>query len=171
MTNNAIKWINKIDEYVNREKLAAQRAEEAAERERSELEAKARSYASRVSDMIDVMNHIRLYTDLNLHSDSKKGYDGGYFDTDSYYHRLGFIVSNLYTKHTPITKIGIYAGGAWGTWNFIYEILEDGTALIYEQHESTRATKPASTEQLRRFLDKFDEFEQAFDAYLEKITQ
>ncbi len=58
-----------------------------------------------------------------------EGYDTHQFYTNSLSHLVGFV----HSKEEPITKLGIFAGGACGDWDFYTDGVE-----VYEQCKDKR---------------------------------
>ena len=93
-----------------------------------------------------------------------EGYDTHQFYTNSWSHLVGFVGSSYWKK--PITMLGIDGGGACGKYDFRTDGLD-----VYEEHEDTKEKVLPTIYHMKKFLEKFDEFEREFYAYIDSVTQ
>ena len=93
-----------------------------------------------------------------------QGYDTNQFYTNSWSHLVGFVGSSYWK--TPITMLGINGGGACGNYDFRTDGMD-----VYEEHEETKEKVIPTIYHMKKFLEKFDEFEREFYAYVDKVTQ
>ena len=87
-------------------------------------------------------------------------YENGDFMADAMTHKIGFIPSSLTSER--IIGIGFEGGGYCGNYDFF----TDGQAIL-DRNRDNGCDKPASTEHLEKFIEKFPEFEKAFYDYIE----
>ena len=87
-------------------------------------------------------------------------YENGDFMADAMTHKIGFIPSSLTSER--IIGVGFEGGGYCGNYDFF----TNGLAVLDRNHDNGR-DKPASTEHLEKFIEKFPEFEKAFYDYIE----
>ena len=90
-------------------------------------------------------------------------YENGDFIADAMTHKIGFIPSSLTSER--IIGVGFEGGGYCGNYDFF----TNGLAVLDRNHDNGR-DKPASTEHLEKFIEKFPEFEKAFYDYIGKVT-
>lgn len=90
-------------------------------------------------------------------------YENGDFIADAMTHKIGFIPSSLTSER--IIGVGFEGGGYCGNYDFF----TNGLAVLDRNHDNGR-DKPASTEHLEKFIEKFPEFEKAFYDYIERKT-
>ncbi len=90
-------------------------------------------------------------------------YENGDFIADAMTHKIGFIPSSLTSER--IIGVGFEGGGYCGNYDFF----TDGQAILDRNHDNG-CEKPASTEHLEKFIEKFPEFERAFYDYIGQKT-
>lgn len=90
-------------------------------------------------------------------------YESGDFFTDATTHKVGFVPLSFTNK--AICGVGFEGGGCCGEYDFF----TDGSA-IYDKNRNNGHDREASTEHLKKFIEKFPEFERAFYDYIEKVT-
>jgi len=89
----------------------------------------------------------------------REGYDTNQFITNSWSHLLGFVANYDRTmrKNLPFTKLGIMGGGACD-----FNLRTDGVTVEVSGKDILYV--------LKKFVDKFDEFETEFYKYVDKVT-
>lgn len=95
--------------------------------------------------------------------DTNFTYENGDFMADAMTHKIGFIPSSLTSER--IIGIGFEGGGYCGNYDFF----TDGQAIL-DRNRDNGCDKPASTEHLEKFIEKFPEFEKPFYDYIERKT-
>ena len=95
--------------------------------------------------------------------DTNFTYENGDFIADAMTHKIGFIPSSLTSER--IIGVGFEGGGYCGNYDFF----TNGQAVLDRNHDNGR-DKPASTEHLEKFIEKFPEFKKAFYDYIERKT-
>ena len=83
--------------------------------------------------------------------------------TDSYYHTVG-LVQNWANK--KFYYVGFDGGGACGKYDFRTDGFD-----VFDEDEDTREPKLPSKKHLTKFLERYDEFETKFYAYVDKIIK
>ena len=88
-----------------------------------------------------------------------EGYDTHQFYTNSWSHLLGFVkeFDPETREELPIRKLGIFGGGACD-----YNLVTDGVTISVEKN---------ALRVLERFAKEFDEFEEEFFKYVDKLTK
>ena len=141
-----------------------------AERERIERENKIaaciysiKALKPRIDDLITLANYAKAKgIKFNISGwGGHEGYDTGMFYTNCWSHLVGFVDEKPQIRH-----IGIYAGGACGSINF----LTDGNDVIGYDTRTKTIVEPVLSH-MEAFLKRFDIFESEFYAYIEKRCQ
>lgn len=88
-----------------------------------------------------------------------EGYDTHQFYTNSWSHLLGFVAEfeQPSRKELPIRKLGIFGGGACD-----FNLVTDGVTIEVEKDD---------LHVLERFAKEFDNFEEEFFKYVDKLTK
>ena len=93
-----------------------------------------------------------------------EGYDTHQFFTNSWSHLVGFVGRPGFQDFAGITMLGINAGGACGSYDF----RTDGVRVFSVNERNPMDVKGPDIGYMQRFLDRFDAFESAFYAYVDK---
>ena len=157
--------LNKIENYKN---ATAERAEQeriAAEHHRQSLLDRIQVMNPDIDNLIKVAETAReagipLQVSFDCFDSS---YERGDFFTDATTHKVGFVPTLFNNK--AIIGVGFEGGGCCGQYDFF----TNGQAILDRNRDNGRY-KPASTEHLEKFIEKFPEFERAFYDYIEKVT-
>lgn len=157
--------LNKIENY---KAATAQKAEQervAAEHHRQSLLDQIRVMKPDIDNLITVAETVReagipLQVPFDCFDSS---YESGDFFTDATTHKVGFVSLSFANK--AICGVGFEGGGCCGEYDFF----TDGSA-IYDKNRNNGHDREASTEHLKKFIEKFPEFERAFYDYIEKVT-
>ena len=122
----------------------------------------------RIDEIIEVGNACQKHN-IPMHGKAwggHEGYDTHQFYTNSWSHLVGFVGNPHFRTQPTITMLGINGGGANGKYDF----RTDGMN-VYEEHEDTKERILPTVYHMKKFLDKFDEFEREFYAYVDEVTQ
>ncbi len=158
--------IDNIKKYAEQQKINAENKEIQEQQTRETLIAQVKGLKPRITELLETANAcFENNLRIGWEGDAKKIYgkwDVCGFTADSTYHRVGFIVTHSNDKKTT-ANIGILAGGAWGEWNFA---TNGDDVVAYNSKEF----KEPLTAHLKQFVEDFDDFEEYFYAYVDKIT-
>ena len=114
-------------------------------------------WSDRIQELIETANACVEHGVPICHSYiNGRNYDDDYFRTDGCSHILGFEFNHCHPS--PITRIGKEGGGYDH-----YNVFTDGKTIT--------ATGDDRLWALERFVEKFDEFETKFYAYVDKVCQ
>lgn len=134
------------------------RQKEAAEQERLMTLEKVTALKPRIQRLIMLANACNE-AQLKLPSEMK-GY--GYSTmAEGFYHHLGFMGRG----RMPITHLGIYAGGACGSWDFY----TDGINTFDQDERNDAIRQNASIGHMKQFLEEFETFESAFLKWIDSL--
>lgn len=156
--------IDNIKKYAEQELNNAKNIAIQEQHTRETLIAQIQALKPRIAELIEtaqacVENGIYLFGNENSRTGNVWHKIG--FIADHTYHKTGFLRSADEKKE--FVCMGILAGGACGNWNFA----TDGDVVRdYYRDE----TQEPSLEHLQQFVDEFDDFEETFYAYVDKIT-
>lgn len=115
------------------------------------------SWSDRIHQLIDTANACVEHGIKFWHTRTNdRDYDGNHFITDGWCHILGFEFNHCHPS--TITRIGKEGGGACH-----YDVFTDGKTISATGEDRLWA--------LERFVEKFDEFEIKFYAYVDRICQ
>lgn len=158
--------IDNIKKYAEQELNNAKNIAIQEQHTRETLIAQIQALKPRIAELIEtaqacVENGISLFGNENSRMANICIWDKIGFIADSSYHRVGFLRSNDEKKEIVI--MGILAGGVCGNWNFA----TDGDVI---RDYFGCDTREPSLQHLRQFVDEFDDFENAFYAYVDKVT-
>ena len=151
--------IQQMNAYGQRKIEEAKQQELDLDKEKELLIQQIRDLKPRIEKIIKIgnvardNNIIKTYCDFTYFDSRKR--ENGYFETDGWYHRLGFVGKS---KYVPITELGIEGGGACA-----YNLTTDGTAVKVEGKETIHV--------LKRFVEEFDQFEKELLEYITKTIQ
>lgn len=156
--------MNRVD---NITRFAQKKAEEKIAKENEtmrQIEAykeKIKSFKHRIDELIKVGNAC-LEHDISLEGRAfggHEGYDTHQFITNGWSHLLGFV--KVYNRETrkimPFTRLGIEGGGAC-----YFNLETDGEVVEVSGSETLYV--------LKKFIERFDEFETEFYKYVDKVT-
>ncbi len=153
---------------VAKENEEAQRKLELARKVEESLD-KIRALAPRIAELIDTANEC-VINGICIDEYSKSGfyhcydsYKKGTFVTNGISHRVGFYIPY---RTKEIEYMGIENGGCNGRYNLVVDC--DGTALYVNKANASDRITPDIYD-LNKFLARFDEFESAFYAYVDRI--
>ena len=154
--------LDKINTYKSNEEFLKATAEQKLEKEAKSLVKQIKALKPRIDELIKtgnacVENGIKM---TGQAYGGHEGYDTHQFYTNCWSHLVGFVGS----RDSKITFLGIDAGGACGNWSF----RTDGEKVysIYGKE-----TQGPSVDDMKKFLNKFDEFESSFYAYVDKVIE
>lgn len=152
--------VNNILKYAQKKEIEKTEKEMAIATQIKEYKEKIKSLKPKIDELLLVGNAC-LENKIPLEGQAwggHEGYDTHQFITNSWSHLLGFV--NNYDRNTrkrlSFIKLGIHGGGAC---NFNLET--DGIMIDVSGDELYV---------LKKFVDKFDEFESEFYKYIDNIT-
>jgi hypothetical protein len=156
--------VNSIAEFAQRRESEKIAKEKALQQQIEDYISQIRKLKPRIDELITVGNACLQHgIELTGHAwGGHEGYDTHQFFTNCWSHLVGFI----HNKDNTITHLGIYAGGACGKYDFFTDGVE-----VYDRHEETCQKVTPAIYHLKRFVEKFDEFEREFYAYVDKVCQ
>ena len=91
-----------------------------------------------------------------------EGYDTHQFFTNCWSHLVGFV----HNKDNSITHLGIFAGGACGSYDFYTDGFE-----VYDRCGKTGEIVTPNVWHLKRFVAEFDKFENELYKYVDKVCK
>lgn len=157
--------IQAIKEYKVRTEQKEKEKVETENAKREKLASKIRSLGDRIEKLIDTANAclengIEINATLNNgHCLGDDKWERGTFCTNCWSHRIGFVWA--YKDHKfIIEEMGIDGGGANG----------EHYLRVDENSVRDRLPKLPQIYQMQRFIDTFDDFEEAFYDYIDKIV-
>lgn len=157
--------LGKIENYKTATAEKAEQERVAAEHYRQNLLDQIRVMKPDIDNLIKVAEAAReagIPIQVSFgHFDSS--YEKGDFFTDAMTHKVGFVPTSFNNK--AIIGVGFEGGGYCGQYDFF----TDGVA-IYDRNRDNGFSREATTEHLKKFIEKFPEFEKAFYNYIEKVT-
>lgn len=168
--------LEKINAYKDNEVLLKAAKERQLEGEAESLVQQIRALKPRIDELLAVGNAclgngIELDYYGACFDRSADSYERGTFITNSISHRVGFVRDwGLYDRgHHQFTMLGINNGGACGHYDF----RTDGERVYFVNEDDRTDVKNSSFKigDLKGFLQKFDVFESAFYAYVDKVIE
>lgn len=152
-------------EYKERIDIEERLMQEEEEYEMERLSSQVRYFKPRIQTLLETANEaIKCGIPLYRSSDSKEFN----FISDGITHKVG-----LYPGHKPTVEfrdikefkwVGIRNGGASGSIDFV-----TNGETIYGSEESTHRVVWPRAKDMERFIREFDQFEQDFYSYIDKI--
>lgn len=163
-TDELMAMIDRKVESDNEKKIAEQKR---IERETEEYKQKIRDLRPRIVNAIKVGNYA-LSNGIDLMKSGfggHEGYDTGLFFSNGWSHVVGFL--NCGTYDAPHTnEMGIIKGGACGCIDFH----TDGND-IYGYDTSRKMCVEPLLSDMKTFVNRFNDFENAFFEYIKKICK
>lgn len=149
--------IENIANFAQRRDAAVEAKKKQAEDREEFLKQTILGWSDRIKDLIDTANAcvehgIKFWTTSANYCD----YDSHHFVTDGWCHILGFEFNHC--RPSTITRIGKAGGGACH-----YNVFTDGKTIVATGNDRLWA--------LEQFVEKFDEFETKFYAYVDRVCQ
>lgn len=157
--------LSKIKNYKTQTVERAEQERITAEHHRQSLLDRILAMKPDIDNLIKVANTAKE-AGISIHvkfPDTNFTYENGDFMTDAMTHKIGFIPSSFISE--GIIGVGFEGGGYCGRYDFF----TNGQA-IFDRNRDNGRDKPASTEHLEKFIEKFPEFERAFYDYIERKT-
>lgn len=157
--------LGKIENYKAQTAERAEQERVAAEHHRQSLFDRIQVMKPDIDNLIKVANAARE-AKISIKNSLFSGefhYEDGDFFADAMTHKVGFIP--ISATSNEIAGVGFEGGGCCGQYDFF----TNGQAILDRNRDSGR-DRPASTEHLEKFIEKFPEFERAFYDYIEKVT-
>ena len=157
--------LTQIENYRTKIAEKAEQERVATEHYRKDLFDKVRELKPEINDLITIAKAAKEagFT-LRAAFTVYPTYNNGDFFTDATTHKIGFVTSSFWNG--KIIGVGFEGGGCCGNYDFV----TDGIAVFDRDRDDEHKTRDASTEHLEKFIAKFLEFEKAFYAYIEKVT-
>ena len=157
--------LTQIETYKTKTAEKAEQERIAAERYRKDLFDQIRAMKPDIDNLIKVAKSAQeAGISLAVGWMVDKTYDNGDFFTDATTHKIGFARAPHANKE--IIGVGFEGSGCCGNYDFF----TDGLMIYDKDRDDGRKTREASTEHLEKFIEKFPEFEKAFYAHIEKVT-
>lgn len=164
-TNNRL---DALRAYKDNEATIKRAAEEQTQNKINSLISQIQTLKPRIDELIATGNAC-LQSNIPLTGQAfglREGYDTNQFFTNSWSHLVGF-VGNPHRQSCHIEFLGINAGGACGSYDF----RTDGEH-VFSVHENNPGDIVApSIGDMKRFLNRFEEFESAFYAYVDQVIE
>ena len=155
--------INAIAEFAKRRDVEKMTKEMELLRQAEECKTKIRALEPRIDELLEVGNAC-VKNNIPLEGSAwggHEGYDTHQFITNRWSHLVGFV-----DRKNGFAYLGIDAGGACGKYDFRTNGID-----IYDVHEETKEKIAPSLYHMVKFLEKFDEFEKEFYAYVDKVCK
>ena len=161
--------LDNITNWQTRESQKKVDSENARNQEVESLKQRVKALKPRIDELIETANAAQnAGIKIKNTSMSANYYPEYAFDTDGWFHKLGFYMG--YGYGNPIKYIGIMNGGACGNYDF----LTDGNVVCGVEHGNSNGKKVPDYKNFSRdaeaFLSKFDAFEKRFYDYIDKLT-
>ncbi len=164
ITDELMAMIDRKVKSDKEEKIAEQKR---IKRETEQCKQKIRILRPRIVDAIKVGNYA-LSNGINLMKSrfgGHEGYDTGLFFSNGWSHIVGFL--NCSTHNSPhICEMGIIKGGACGCVDFH----TDGDCIYGYSTDKEIRVEPLLND-MKRFIDRFDDFEKALFEYIKIICK
>lgn len=160
--------LDALRDYKTNEEALKRAAEQQLQDKTERLVAQIQALAPRIKELIATGNAC-LQSDIPLTRagfDGPENYDTHQFFTNSWSHLVGF-VGNPNMKSCPIQYLGINGGGACGSYHF----RTNGEDVFSVHEKSPYSITSASIGHMERFLDRFDDFESSFYAYVDQAIE
>ena len=153
--------LNRLQAYKENASTLQKAADTEKQNKIAILTAQIRLLKPRIDDLI-ATGTACLENDIPLQGNAyggHEGYDTHQFITNGWSHLLGFVQNRdpQTRKMLPFTKLGIWGGGACN-----YNLETDGVTLNVSGD---------AIYILKRFVDEFDAFENAFYSYVDKVLE
>ena len=154
--------IKMIDSKAERDKQKESEKKMTLDTRRQTAYEKIRELKPRIYNLIKIGNHARENgIKMNHALGCKESYETGFFYSNGWSHLLGFI------DDMPIKYIGIVAGGACGD----IDLVTDGDIVVGRSHSNHDIVQEPTLYYMERMIKEFDEFENAFYSYIDKICK
>lgn len=161
---NCMSRVDNIANFAKKREEEKEAKEKELLRQSEECKIQIRALRSRIAELINVGNAC-LVNGIALTGSAwggHEGYDTHQFITNCWSHLVGFVQSGK----SAIFELGINAGGACGLYDFRTNGIE-----IYDIHEKTKEKVEPSLYHMKRFLERFDTFENEFYRYVDGLTK
>ena len=157
--------LGKIENYKTATAEKAEQERVAAEHYRQRLLDQIRVMKPDIDNLIKVAETAReAGIPLQVSFDRfDSSYERGDFFTDAMTHKVGFVPTSFTDK--SIIGVGFEGGGYCGQYDFF-----TNGSVICDKNRDNRFSREASTNHLKKFIEKFPKFERAFYDYIERKT-